>query len=75
LGSTAKVNISVENGMADLQLAFKLGMPGDAHLPSYPDNHSPKYKTPARKAKDRARAPAHQQAQLLIDQIKQYRIR
>ena len=58
----AKLNISVENGMADLQLAFKLGLPGDPHLPNHP-THNPRYKTPARKAKDRARAAAHQQAQ------------
>jgi hypothetical protein len=61
----AKLNISEENGMADLQLSFKLGLPGDSHLPSYPNQHPPKYKTPARKAKDRARAAAHQQAQLI----------
>ena len=60
----ANLNISVQNGMAELQLAFKLGLPGDSHLTSYPTPHHPRYKTPARKAKDRARAAAHQQAQL-----------
>ena len=55
----AKLNISVENGMADLQLAFKLGLPGDSHLPSSPYHHPPKYKSPSRKA----RAAAQQQAQ------------
>ena len=50
--------------MADLQLEFKLGLPEDSHLPSNPNHQPPKYKTPARKAKDRARAAAHQQAQL-----------
>ena len=52
--------------MADLQLAIKLGLPRDSHghLPSNPYHQSPKYKTPAREAMDRARASAHQQAQL-----------
>ena len=57
----AKLNICVEDGKVDLQLAFKLGLPGDAHLP--PQNHNfnpPRTKSPARKAKDNARAAAHQ---------------
>ena len=58
------MNISVENGMADIQLSFKLGQPGDAHLLPQP-NQLPKYKSPSRKANDRARATAHQQAPLL----------
>jgi hypothetical protein len=62
----ATLNISVEKGMVDLQLGFKLGLPGDHHLPpqQYPSQTPPRYKTPARKTKDRARAAAHQ-AQLL----------
>lgn len=61
----AKLNISVENGLVDLQLGFKLGFPEDPHLsPPPPDPHSshPKYKTEVKKAKDRARAAAHQHA-------------
>ena len=63
----ANLNISVINGMVDLQLAFKLGLPGDPHHhPPQPfHKNPPKYKTPSQKAKDRARAAAHQQALLL----------
>ena len=63
----AKLNIFAKKGIADLQLNFQLGPPEDYHLPHQP-HHSqnpPRYKTPARLAKDRARAAAHQQAQLL----------
>ena len=63
----AKLNISVEDGKVDLQLGFKLGLPGDVHLaPSqpFPSHIPPRYKTPARKSKDKARAAAHQQQQL-----------
>ena len=62
----ANMNIIVENGMVDLKLNFKLGPPGDAHLPpqSVHLQTPPRYKTPARKAKDRARAASHQQALL-----------
>ena len=64
----ANMNISVQNGMVDLQLGFQLGPPGDHHLPPQPQNLPiyPRYKTPERKAKDRARAAAHQQAQQLL---------
>ena len=60
------MKISVEDGKVDLQLGFKLGLPGDEHLaPSQPiSSHSPRYKNPARKAKDKARAAAHHQKQL-----------
>jgi hypothetical protein len=61
----AKMNILVENGMADIELSFKLGQPEDAHLSPQPNQTPPKYKSPSRKAKDRARAAAHQQAQLV----------
>jgi hypothetical protein len=64
----AKLNISVENGLVDLQLGFKLGQPENPHIPPQYNQSSqnlPKYKTPAQKAKDRARAAAHQQSQLL----------
>ena len=60
----ASLKISVEDGKVDLQLGFKLGLQGDAHLtPSqpFPCPIPPRYKTPARKAKDKARAAAHQQ--------------
>ena len=61
----ANLNISVENGKVDLQLAFKLGLPGDAHLPPPQHNFNPpRFKSPARKAKDKARAAAHQKQQL-----------
>ena len=63
----AGMNISVQNGLANLQLNFQLGSPGDPHLSPqpHPFQKPPRFKTPARKAKDRARAAAHQQAQLL----------
>ena len=51
----------------DLQLGFKLGLPGAAHLAPnepFPTHIPPRNKTPARKAKDKARAAAHQQQQL-----------
>ena len=64
----AHLNISVEDGKVDLQLGFKLGLPRDKHLaPSLqevPSHSPPRYKTPARKAIDKARAAAHQQRQL-----------
>ena len=61
----ARLNISLDVGVVDLQLGFKLGFPEDPHLsPPPPDLHTsyPKYKTEAKKAKDRARAAAHQHA-------------
>ena len=63
----AGMNISVQNGIANPQLNFQLGSPGDPHLSPqpHPFQKPPRFKTPARKAKDRARAAAHQQAQLL----------
>ena len=61
---SADMNISVKDGMANLHLDFQLGFPGQAHLPPPPQDFqtTPRYKTPARKAKDRARAAAHQLA-------------
>ena len=62
-----KLNISVEDGKVDLQLVFKLVLPQNEHLaPSqnFPSYNPPRYKTPARKAKDKARAAAHQPKQL-----------
>jgi hypothetical protein len=54
----ARLNISVEDGVVDLNLGFTLGSLGEPHL-SPPTDHPPshpKYKTEANKAKDRARA-------------------
>ena len=63
----AKLDIFVKNGIADLQLNFQLGPPENPHIPHHPyNNQNPhRYKTPARLAKDRARAAAHQRDQLL----------
>jgi hypothetical protein len=58
----ANLNISVENRLVDLQLGFKLGIPEYPHLsppPQDPHSSPPKYKTEAKKAKDRARATAY----------------
>ena len=72
----ASFNLTVKEGVADLQLGFKLGMPGDAHLhhehqvPLYhPQQHAPEQeqaakkrrrKGPSRRQRDRARAAAFQ---------------
>jgi hypothetical protein len=63
------LEISVDDGKVDLQLGFKLGLPGAEHLvpyESFPTYIPPRNKTPTRKAKDKdkARAAAHQQQQL-----------
>ena len=72
----ASFNLDVCDGVADLKLCFKLGLPGDLHVvpgvvPHPPfqhqhQNHHPQAKKqkrrkgPAQLAKDRARAAAHQ---------------
>ena len=60
----ANLNLSVNDGHAVVHLGFQLGNPRDAHAqipPHQPDlAQSFKYKSPARKEKDRARAAAHQ---------------
>ena len=70
----ASFNLTVNEGVADLQLGFKLGMPGDAHLHhEHPEplhhQHAPEQeqvakkrrrKGPSRRQRDRARAAVFQ---------------
>ena len=68
----ATFNLKIENGSAELQIAFVLGHPHDVHAvpPRHPqhdphhDQHlprrRPRHKGPARREKDRARAVKHQ---------------
>ena len=66
--------LKIQNGTADLQLAFKLGRPYDVHVNPHPQ-HNPqppqgdlhqelprprRHKGPARREKDRVRAEKHQ---------------
>ena len=71
----ADFNLRIENGSAELQLAFKLGRPTDVHVVP-PQHYNPlphhdlhqeqqlprrrRHKGPARREKDRARAEQHQ---------------
>ena len=63
----AILNISVENGLVYHQLGCRLGQAENHHMPSQTNYNQtpPRYKSSSCKAKDRARAAAHQQAQLL----------
>ena len=67
----ASFNLTVEDGVADLQLNFKLGLPTDAHLHHEHGQHplhqhqeqvqkKKRCKGPARRDRDRARAAAFQ---------------
>ena len=61
----ANLNLSVKDGHAAVHLGFQLGNPRDAHvLAQQPDQPQYKYKSPARKEKDRIRATAHHQSKL-----------
>ena len=52
----------VKDGKGDQKLRFQFGLPGDPHLPAYQrqDKEHPRYESPAKKQKDKARAAAHQ---------------
>ena len=69
----ANFNLKIDDGVADLQLNFKLGHPTDAHInqePKYPspyqdqDGHLQKKrnvrKSPSQRNRDRTRAAQHQ---------------
>ena len=65
----ASFNLGIVDGFADLQLSFRLGSPADLHLlpeqvqplpQEPPRGHSKRKKSPAKLAKDRARAANHQ---------------
>ena len=69
----ATFNLNIVDGVADLQLGFRLGQPTDPHLPHeqcephhiLPPDHHPirprkRRKGPARRESDRARAAQHQ---------------
>ena len=61
----ASFNLSVKDGNTDLRLGFQLGLPGDHHLPANQQRDKehqqpPRYKSPAKKEKDKARAANHQ---------------
>ena len=55
----ASFNLSVNDGQAQLQLGFQLGLPNDYHLPP-PRPATPRYKGSVRKERDRLPAAEHQ---------------
>ena len=58
----ATLNLSVKDGHAAVHLGFQLGDPEQAHAPNQQPAQPqfPKFKSPAKKQKDRARAAEHQ---------------
>ena len=61
INGQAYMSISMKDGHAVVNLGFQLGYPKHAHVPSQQQVQPQfsKYKSPARKEKDRARAAAH----------------